>query len=448
MELDNTAKLLCIDIECPYYLVIDELLYVIANIYYVVVKCNFDSGLAALIEIGICFVKIPGLYIFYVGIGANRELDQYRLDYLVFCSYRLKMVELVVYKPLTLLRRDMRIPHSGLRLYPQIRVVGVRRVDIFEIRTVKSDVVQVVLSRVYTKRGFGLSVRMVLALYAVLVKPLVQSRHILHIIHTLYVDYAGQTERVAVRLDVIFGILCRNKSVARLKPTRRVVPYIAYVFFFSELGGYGLRSGNLNLPVRRVVDKPAYAEFVVACFRRTEHLFAQTGRNNRFHLYPVVLQLYRRKIYLYKVHFAVFAVRLEIEYVYSVPGLQSPASNAVAELKLIRFVLVKANRINFAARIVQVSADIVISVKVVIFLVRLGEYSIAVVIPVLLVFAALITLCLYDYPYEISRNVFVFARIGLQPVQDKRLILKTGRREHDGIGAPFPVIKRYFNSTA
>ena len=114
-----------------------------------------------------------------------------------------------------------------------------------------------------------------------------------------------------------------------------------------------------------------------------------------------MLQLYGRKIYLYQIHFAVFAVGLKVEYVYSVPLIQSPTRNAVTKLKFVRFVLVKANRINFAARIVQVSADVVISVKVVIFLVRPGEYTVTVVIPVCLVFAALISLCLYGYPYEI-----------------------------------------------
>ena len=102
LKLDDTAQLLRIDIKRPYYLVIDELLYIVANIYYVVVKRNFDPRLAMLIEISICFVKIPGLYIFYIRIGTNCELDKYRLDYLVFCSYRLKMVELVVYRLLHL----------------------------------------------------------------------------------------------------------------------------------------------------------------------------------------------------------------------------------------------------------------------------------------------------------------------------------------------------------
>lgn len=116
LKLDNASQLLCIDVECPHYLVIDKLLYVVANIYYVVVKRDFDSGLAALVEISICFVKIPGLYILYVGIGANRELDQHRLDYLVFCSYRLKMVELVVYRLLHL--HYLFILHRRLGLYP------------------------------------------------------------------------------------------------------------------------------------------------------------------------------------------------------------------------------------------------------------------------------------------------------------------------------------------
>ena len=75
-----------------------------------------------------------------------------------------------------------------------------------------------------------------------------------------------------------------------------------------------------------------------------------------------MLQLYRRKIDLYQIHFSVFAVGLKIEYVYSVPGLQSPASNAVAELKLVRLVLVKANCINFAVLIVQVSADVIVDI--------------------------------------------------------------------------------------
>ena len=147
LELDNTAKLLCIDIERPYYLVIDKLLYVIANIYYVVVKRNFDSGLAALIEIGICFVKIPGLYIFYVGIGANRELDQYRLDYLVFRSYRLKMVELVVYRLLHL--HYLFILHRRLGLYPQIRIISIGWIDVLEVGAVKRNVVKIVFSWIY-----------------------------------------------------------------------------------------------------------------------------------------------------------------------------------------------------------------------------------------------------------------------------------------------------------
>ena len=360
LKLDDATKLLRIDVERPHYLVVYELLYVIANIYYVVVKRDFDSGLAVLVEIGICFVKIPGLYVLYVWIGANSELDQHGLDYLVFCSYSLKMVELVVYRLLHL--HYLFVLHRRLGLYPQIRIIGVGRIDVLEIGAVKRNVVEIVFSGVYAQPGFGPAIRMVFALYAVFVKPLVQGRHVLHIVHALDVDDPGQAKPVSVRLDVIFGILRRNKPVARLEPAGRVVPYIAYVFFFSELGSYGLRSGNLDLPVRCVVDKPGYAEFVIACFRRTEHFFTQIGRNNRFHLYPVVLQLYRRKIYLYKVHFAVFAVRLKIEYVYSVPSLQSPACNAVTELKLVRLVLVKANRINFAARIVQVSADVIVDI--------------------------------------------------------------------------------------
>ena len=75
-----------------------------------------------------------------------------------------------------------------------------------------------------------------------------------------------------------------------------------------------------------------------------------------------MLQLYGRKIYLYQIHFAVFAVGLEIEYIYSVPSLQPPTCNAVAELKLVRLVFVKANCINFAVLIVQVSADIIVGV--------------------------------------------------------------------------------------
>lgn len=313
-----------------------------------------------LVEIGICFVKIPGLYIFYIRIGANCELDKYRLDYLVFCSYRLKMVELVVYRLLHL--HYLFVLHSRLGLYPQIRIIGVGRIDVLKVGAVKRNVVEIVFSGVYAKSGFSPAIRMVFALYAVFVKPFIQRGDIAHIVHALDVDDPGQAKPVSIRLDVIFGILCSNKPVARLEPAGRVVPYIAYVFFFSELGGYSLCSGNLDLPVRRIVDKPDYAEFVVACFRRTEHLFAQTGRNNRFHFSPVMLQLYRRKIDLYQIHFAVFAVRLEIEYVYSVPGLQPPASNAVAELKLIRLVLVKADSIDFAARIVQISADVIVCV--------------------------------------------------------------------------------------
>ena len=270
------------------------------------------------------------------------------------------MVELVVYRLLHL--HYLFVLHRRLGLYPQIRIIGVGRIDVLEVCAVKRNVVEIVFSGIYAQPGFGPAIRMVFALYAVFVKPFIQRGDIAHIVHALDVYDPRQAQSVSVRLDVIFGILRRNKSVARLEPARRVVPYIAYVFFFSELGGYGLCSGNLNLPVRRVVDKPAYAEFVVARFRRTEHLFTQTGRNNRFHLYPVVLQLYRRKIYLYKVHFAVFAIGLKIEYIYSVPGLQSPACNAVAELKLVRLVLIKADRIDFAARIVQVSADVIVGV--------------------------------------------------------------------------------------
>lgn len=360
LELDDASKLLRIDVKRPHYLVVDELLYVVANIYYVVVKRDFDSGLAVLVEIGICFVKIPGLYVLYVWIGANRELDQHGLDYLVFCSYRLKMVELVVYRLLHL--HHLFVLHRRLGLYPQIRIIGVGRIDILEVGAVKCNVVEIVFSGIYAQPGFCPAIRMVFALYAVFVKPLVQGRYVLHIVHALDVDDPGQAKPVSVRLDVIFGILRRNKPVARLEPARRVVPYIAYVFFFSELGGYSLRSGNLNFPVRRVADKPGYAEFIVAWIRRTEHLFAQTGRNNRFHLYPVMLQLYRRKIDLYQIHFSVFAVGLEIEYVYSVPLIQPPACNAVAELKLVRLVLVKADRIDFAARIVQVSTDVIVGV--------------------------------------------------------------------------------------
>ena len=360
LELDDAAQLLRIDVERPHYLVVDELLYVVANIYYVVVKRDFDSGLTVLVEIDICFVKIPCLYVLYVGIGANRELDQYGLDYLIFCSYRLKMIELVVYRLLHL--HHLFVLHRRLCLYPQIRIIGICRIYVLEVCAVKRNVVEIIFSGVYAQPGFGPAIRMVFALYAVFVKPLVQGRHVLHIVHALDVYDPGQAKSVSVRLDIIFGILRRNKPIARLEPAGRVVPYIAYVFFFSELGGYGLRGGNLNLPVRRVVDKPAYAEFVVARFRRTKHLFTQTGRNNRFHLYPVVLQLYRRKIDLYQIHFSVFAVGLKIEYVYSVPGLQSPASNAIAELKLVRLVLIKADRINFAARIVQISADVIVGV--------------------------------------------------------------------------------------
>ena len=319
LKLDDTTKLLRIDVERPHYLVIYELLYVIANIYYVVIKRDFDSRLAVLVEIGICFVKIPGFYILYVWIGANRELDQYGLYYLVFCSYCLKMIELVVYRLLHL--HYLFVLHRRLGLYPQIRIIGVGRIDVLEVGAVKRNVVEIVFSRVYTKPGFGPAIRMVFALYAVFVKPFIQRSDIAHIVHALDVYDPCQAKSVSIRLDVIFGILCSNKSVTSLEPARRIVPYIAYVFFFSELGSYGLRSGNLNLPVRCVVYKPGYAEFVIACFRRTEHLFAQIARNNRFHLYPVVLQLYRRKIYLYKVHFAVFAIGLKIEYIYSVPGL-------------------------------------------------------------------------------------------------------------------------------
>lgn len=43
LELDDASKLLRIDVERPHYLVVDELLYVVANIYYVVVKRDFDS---------------------------------------------------------------------------------------------------------------------------------------------------------------------------------------------------------------------------------------------------------------------------------------------------------------------------------------------------------------------------------------------------------------------
>lgn len=231
-----------------------------------------------LVEIGICFVKIPSLYVLYVWIGANRELDQHGLDYLVFCSYRLKMVELVVYRLLHL--NYLFVLHRRLGLYPQIRIIGVGRIDILEIGAVKRNVVEIVFSWVYAQSGFSPAIRMVFALYAVFVKPFIQRGDIAHIVHALDVDDPGQAKPVSICLDVIFGILRRNKPVARLEPAWRVVPYIAYVFFFSELCGYGLCSGNLDLPVRRVVDKPDYAEFIAACFRRTEHLFAQTGRNN------------------------------------------------------------------------------------------------------------------------------------------------------------------------
>jgi len=310
------------------------------------------------------------------------------------------MIELVVYRLLHL--HYLFILHRRLGLYPQIRIIGVSRIYVLEVGAVERNVVKIVFSGIYAQPGFGPAIGMVFALYAVFVKPFIQRSHIAHIVHALYVDNPGQAQPVSVRLDVIFGILCGNKPVASLEPPRRVVPYITYAFFFSELGSYGLCSGNFDLPGRRIVNKPAHAEFVVASFRRTEHLFAQIGRNDRFHLYPVVLQLYRRKIYLYQIHFAVFAVGLKIEYIYSIPGLQPPARNAVTELKLVRLVLVKANRINFATRIVQVSTDVVVGVQVVVFLVRPGEYSVAVVIPVCLVrIAAPIFLRFDDYPYEI-----------------------------------------------
>ena len=203
---------------------------------------------------------------------------------------------------------------------------------------------------------------MVFTLYAVFVKPFIQRGDIAHIVHALDVDDPGQAQPITVCLDIVFGILCGNKPVTSLEPAWCIIPYIAYVFFFSKLGSYGLCSRNFNLPGRRIVNKPAYTEFVIAYFRRTEHLFTQTGRNNRFHLYPVMFQLYRRKIYLYQIHFAVFAIRLEIEYIYSISSLQPPTCNAVAKLKLIRLILVKANRINFTARIVQVSADVIVGV--------------------------------------------------------------------------------------
>ena len=43
LKLDNAAKLLRIDVERTHYLIVYKLLYVIANIYYVVIKRDFDS---------------------------------------------------------------------------------------------------------------------------------------------------------------------------------------------------------------------------------------------------------------------------------------------------------------------------------------------------------------------------------------------------------------------
>ena len=191
LELDDAAQLLRIDVERPHYLVVDELLYVVANIYYVVVKRDFDSGLAVLVEIGICFVKIPGLYIFYIRIGANCKLDKYRLDYLVFCSYRLKMIELSIYRLLH--PHYLFVLHIRLCLYPQIRIIGVGRIDVLEVCAIKRNVVKIVFSWIYAQPGFSPAIRVVFALYTILVKPLVQGSHVLHIVHALDVDDSGHT---------------------------------------------------------------------------------------------------------------------------------------------------------------------------------------------------------------------------------------------------------------
>ena len=308
------------------------------------------------------------------------------------------MVELVVYKLLALLRRNLCILHGGLRLYPQICVIGVRRVDVLEVRAVESDVVQVVLSGIYAECSLSPAIRVVFALYAILVKPLVQGRHVLHVIHALHVNHAGQTERVAVCLDIVFGIPRGNKPVTCLEPTGRVVPYVTNVFLLLEARGHILRRGNPDFTFTCEFDKLVRAG--VAAFR-PEHLFAQRLRNDRLHLVAVMSKLYLRKVYFHQIHFAVFAVRLEIKHVYAVAELKPSPGNAITKLKLVRLVLVKANCINFAVRIIQVSADVIVDIYVVIFLVRPCEYSVAVVIPICLVFTALISLCLDDYLYEI-----------------------------------------------
>ena len=89
---------------------------------------------------------------------------------------------------------------------------------------------------------------MIFTLYAIFVKPLIQRSHIAHIVHALDIDDPGQAQSVSVRLNVVFNVLCSNKPVTSLEPPGRVVPYIAYAFFFSELGSYGLCSGDFDLP--------------------------------------------------------------------------------------------------------------------------------------------------------------------------------------------------------
>ena len=57
------------------------------------------------------------------------------------------MVELVVYRLLHL--HYLFVLHCRLGLYPQIRIIGVGRIDVLEVCAVKRNVVKIVFSWIY-----------------------------------------------------------------------------------------------------------------------------------------------------------------------------------------------------------------------------------------------------------------------------------------------------------